>query len=125
MNKEHPKLAGSGGISVLIATCLAGALFTAAERNVQLVEVGAAVKMSRSWPDMRIDLNTAGVHELGMLPGLGPSLAERIVASRENQGDFVSLEDLARVKGIGVSILDRIRPHAVVDAPVTASEPHP
>lgn len=43
------------------------------------------------------------------LPGLGPVLAERIVADREARGPFRTAEDLLRVPGIGPKRLERIR----------------
>ena len=66
-------------------------------------------------PDMRLDLNSAPAAELAALPGIGPRLAARIVASRENDGRFVSVDDLQRVKWIGPAIVDDIRPYVVVE----------
>lgn len=51
--------------------------------------------------ELRIDLNAASVEELMLLPGIGVSLAERIVEHRQTRGPFESLEDLAEVHGIG------------------------
>ena len=61
----------------------------------------------------RIDVSRAGVEELQALPGIGPALAERIVAAREEQM-FTSLDDLVRVRGIGEATVERLRPHASV-----------
>lgn len=55
-----------------------------------------------------INLNTASQEELETLPGVGPKLAERIMAARQ-QYPFTSLDDVARVQGIGEKILDRWR----------------
>ena len=49
----------------------------------------------------RIDVNTAGVAELERLPGVGRTLARRIVAARRAGGRFGRAADLARVRGIG------------------------
>ena len=49
----------------------------------------------------RIDVNTAGVAELERLPGVGWTLARRIVAARREGGRFGSAADLARVRGVG------------------------
>jgi competence protein ComEA len=46
-------------------------------------------------------INRARVDELELLPGVGPSLAKRIVEARDRDGPFRSATDLARVKGIG------------------------
>ena len=60
--------------------------------------------------DPRVSLNEASLLELQRLPGVGPALAERIVADRP----FHRVEDLVRVRGIGPvtyeRLADRIRP---------------
>lgn len=58
-----------------------------------------------------IDLNRAGAEQLQKLPGIGPTLAGRIVEYRQGKGGFGSVEELRKVKGIGVKTLDKLRPH--------------
>ncbi|MDO4575598.1 MAG: helix-hairpin-helix domain-containing protein [Planctomycetia bacterium] len=48
-----------------------------------------------------VDLNTAGIPELMLLPGIGEVTARKIVAEREKNGPFRSVGDLRRVTGIG------------------------
>lgn len=48
-----------------------------------------------------VNVNTATQAELTELPGIGDVKAEAIVDYRKAHGDFVSLDDLAKVKGIG------------------------
>ena len=48
--------------------------------------------------------------EIIQLPGLGKTLAQRILNDRELNGEFRELEDLQRVSGIGPRTLERIRP---------------
>lgn len=57
----------------------------------------------------KIDPNTATAAQLESLPGIGPSLALRILEARASQ-PFHSLADLDRVKGIGPSKLEKLRP---------------
>lgn len=49
----------------------------------------------------KVNLNRATAAELDALPGVGPSTAEKIVADREANGPFGTVEDLKRVSGIG------------------------
>ena len=49
----------------------------------------------------KVNINTANQSELDRLPGIGPSLAERIIEYREENGNFKNIEDLQNVKGIG------------------------
>lgn len=56
-----------------------------------------------------IDLNTADAAALDTLPRVGPALAERIIAWREENGRFTSVEDLLAVSGIGEKMLEALR----------------
>lgn len=76
---------------------------------------GSGETQATPWPDMRVNVNTAPAAELGLLPGIGELLAERIVNDREENGPFQSLDDLNRVPGVGPVIIDRLRPFATVN----------
>ena len=60
--------------------------------------------------EFRIDANSATWVEWGQIQGIGDGLARRIVADREQNGPFRSVDDLARVKGIGPKTLEHLRP---------------
>lgn len=70
-----------------------------------------------------IDINTADAKELELLPGIGPAMAERIVEDRARVGAFRRLEDLGRVKGIGVKTIERLRGKATVGEVGGVGEP--
>lgn len=61
-----------------------------------------------------IDINRASAAELEELPGVGPATAEAIIAHREQNGPFASVDDLLDVRGIGEAKLEQIRPRATV-----------
>jgi len=64
--------------------------------------------------ELRVDVNRAGALELTTLPGIGPSLARRILAHRRRQGPFHRPEDLLEVRGIGPRLLARLRPRTEI-----------
>lgn len=59
--------------------------------------------------DGMIDLNTADSAALEELPRIGPAIAERIIAWREENGRFQSVDDLLAVPGIGEKLLAGLR----------------
>ncbi len=62
----------------------------------------------------KVALNQAGAAELETLPGVGPVIAQRIVAHREANGPFRAVEDLLDVPGIGEATLAGFRDLVVV-----------
>ena len=57
----------------------------------------------------KININTADIEQLQLLPGIGPVLAQRIVDWRTENGSFVIEEDLLAVEGIGLATLEGLR----------------
>lgn len=55
-----------------------------------------------------LDLNRASFTELLKLPGIGPTLAQRILSYREKHGPFRTVEELLAVKGVGPRLLERL-----------------
>jgi len=56
-----------------------------------------------------INLNTAFAEDLEMLPGIGESRAKDIISYREQNGPFLSIEEIQKVPGIGPGIFENIR----------------
>ena len=56
-----------------------------------------------------ININTANETELDSLPGIGPSIAAKIINYREENGDFASIEDIKNVNGIGDSKFEELK----------------
>lgn len=61
-----------------------------------------------------MDINRAEAKDFQLLPGIGPVLAQRIVAERETQGLYKKTEAMQRVSGIGAATLARLQPHICV-----------
>ncbi len=64
-----------------------------------------------------IDINEANWLEYAMLDGIGEVLAKRIIAYRDEQGPFASVQNLRNVKGIGKKTFEKIEPHLLLRKP--------
>lgn len=62
----------------------------------------------------RVNINTADAAALETLAGVGPALAARIIAWREQNGPFRSVDELTAVSGIGPKTLDGMRDQVTV-----------
>jgi competence protein ComEA len=67
-----------------------------------------------------VNVNTASVAELQLLPGVGEARAGALIALRKQRGGFKSLEELKDVKGIGDAGFARMRPFVRLDGKTTA-----
>jgi competence protein ComEA len=94
-------------------------LFEQGERNMfkqTLLAVVAAFLLSfgAAFAADKININQADAVELQTLKGVGPAIAEAIVAYREQNGSFRSVEDLAAVKGIGDKKVEKLSEYVTV-----------
>ena len=58
-----------------------------------------------------VDINAADKALLTALPGIGPVTADAILAYRQDNGNFKSLDELTKVKGIGDKTLAKLKPY--------------
>ena len=61
-----------------------------------------------------VNINTAVKQELMALPKIGPITAERIIRFRDDFGPFQSIDDLAKIKGIGPKTLERLKTRIII-----------
>ncbi len=83
-----------------------------AQTNVLNYPVSSAISNTATHESpKRININSADIGELQMLPGIGPLLAQKIIAFRDSIGTFNDADDLLKVRGIGHKNLQRIKPY--------------
>ena len=108
------------GIFVFMAITLACLLLTAGIYLFQNIPHDPAqmetlpTTATQAPPSALININTANQVELMALPGIGETLAFRIIAYREIYGDFQSVEELTKVEGIGEKTFQDILPYITV-----------
>ena len=67
-----------------------------------------------------VNLNTAEIGVLGLLPGIGPAKAAQIAAYRKRR-PFRTVDELVRIRGIGRKMVRHLRAHLAVSGPTTAT----
>ena len=70
---------------------------------------------ARDSTPFRINPNTATAEDLQIIPGVGPSLADTIIAYREENGPFYEYVDLLNVPGIGTAKLETMLEYIIID----------
>ncbi len=87
-------------------------------RTLQLQQNRSAVQASLSHParvtkvkpTSRVDINHADAVTLQTLPGIGPTLAQRIITHRKGYGRFTDADGLREVEGIGSRRFEKLEP---------------
>lgn len=95
MNKPVLKKIVFAVLMLFAASCLVGSLDAADMNRVSDTEL--------------ININDASVKELAGLAGIGKTRAEAIIAYRNENGRFESVDDMKKVKGVGKKTLEKIR----------------
>jgi len=85
----------------------------AAPAKAVTADKNSEIKASKGLPK-DLNINTADKDQLIALPGIGPKAAEAILAYRKDNGNFKSVEELTKVKGIGDKTLEKIRLYLMV-----------
>ena len=106
------------GLTAVFLCALAGLSLRDRQDRVPgaVIETEVEVPREEIAPDFPpVDLNTATAEELDTLPGIGESLARRIIAYREANGPFTSIEQIMEVSGIGEATFAELRDRVTVD----------
>jgi competence ComEA-like helix-hairpin-helix protein len=83
--------------------------------RLEEIELSSAVQQSKRPPaDRSINPNTANKEQLEMIPGIGPSTAQKIIDARAGQA-FYTPNDLLSISGIGQRSLEKIQPYLVFE----------
>lgn len=96
------------GLLLLVSLGVAGVWAVRGGLSGRLVDVDRAPPVELRF---QVDLNRASAPELALLPGIGETLAERIMQYRQRHGPFRELDELQRVHGIGPRTLAALRPY--------------
>ena len=109
------------GITCMFLCVLLG-IFIGRDTKDNYISVGSSggniiQTEAHSDTDGRMDINTASLQQLQLLPGIGESLAQRIIDYRTENGDFATIEDLMKVSGIGEKKIEALKPYVKVGAP--------
>ncbi len=102
-----PPYAAAAGLALVMWAC---AVAWAVRAGWAVREEGApgSERALAELPAARIDVNSAEEAVLEALPGIGRTLARRIVTERERRGPFAGPDDLLRVRGVTRELIERI-----------------
>jgi competence protein ComEA len=67
----------------------------------------------------QVNINSASVEQLALLPRIGPSVAQKILEFRQENGPFKSAADLMLVRGIGEKTFEQLKPYLAVSGETT------
>ena len=62
-----------------------------------------------------ININSASKEQLTLLPGIGDSTAEKILAYRKEYGNFRKIEDIMKIKGIGTKKFEKFKSFITIE----------
>lgn len=78
------------------------------------IEQATEENISEDTKRLYININTADIEELSLLPGIGQKIAENIISYRTNNGSFQTIEEIKNVPKIGNSIFEKIKDYITI-----------
>ncbi|MFQ5479654.1 MAG: ComEA family DNA-binding protein [Thermodesulfobacteriota bacterium] len=97
-----------------LAAILVLVLFTYRHGGLQGGRGNALNGAEKPFPGFPVDINSAGVDSLVLLPGVGRKTAEAIISERERGGGFAELRDIQKVRGIGARKFKALRDFIII-----------
>lgn len=82
----------------------------------------AAAPAAVAAPEGAVNINTADVEQLALLPRVGQTVAQRIVDFRQANDRFKTLEELMLVPGIGEKTFELLKPYVTLTGETTLTE---
>jgi len=94
---------------------LIGLLFTwESGERIPTEDPAEAISTVPFLPENPIDLNTADLYDLQLLPFIGPGYAMRILEYREKRGGFKDIRELKSIKGINEYRFEKLKPYVTI-----------
>ena len=82
--------------------------------GLALAPSAALAQKAKPTSTEKVNLNTASVEQLQSVPGIGPSMAKRILEHRSKNGKFSKIEEILNVKGIGEKSFQKMKDRLTV-----------
>ncbi|QQR91655.1 MAG: helix-hairpin-helix domain-containing protein [Myxococcales bacterium] len=95
---------------IFLSIALASPVVAPSKSFAEKKEEVQAPQSPQPTDSLEINLNTATLKELMLLPGIGPAKAEAIIKLRDKRKSFKKIHEILRVKGIGRKTLKRLQP---------------
>jgi competence protein ComEA len=107
MKSVHLLLVALVACTLTLST-VSGTTYAASAKNG--ITASTATSAKKQIPH-DVNINTADKELLTQLPGIGPVTADSILQYRQDNGQFTSIEELTKVKGIGDKTLIKLKPY--------------